>query len=57
MASEQANDLKRSVQALKAHWKSGAPKNMRAAFAEDPNRFSRYSLGLDDLLLDWSKCQ
>ena len=56
MASEQANDLKRSVQALKAHWKSGAPRNMRAAFAEDPKRFSRYSLGFDDLLLDWSKC-
>ncbi len=56
MASEQANDLKRSVQALKAHWKNGAPKNMRATFADDSKRFSRYSLQLDDLLLDWSKC-
>ncbi|TXR48310.1 glucose-6-phosphate isomerase [Phyllobacterium endophyticum] len=56
MASEQASDLKRSVQALKAHWKSGAPKNMRTAFAQDPKRFARYSLGFDDLLLDWSKC-
>ncbi|UXN61608.1 glucose-6-phosphate isomerase [Phyllobacterium zundukense] len=56
MASGQANDLKRSVQALKAHWKNGAPKNMRATFADDPKRFSRYSLQLDDLLLDWSKC-
>ncbi len=29
---------------------------MRATFADDPKRFSRYSLQLDDLLLDWSKC-
>jgi glucose-6-phosphate isomerase len=56
MASEQASDLERSVQALKAHWKSGAPKNMRTAFAQDPKRFARYSLGFDDLLLDGSKC-
>ncbi|UGY10347.1 glucose-6-phosphate isomerase [Phyllobacterium pellucidum] len=56
MASEQANEVKRSVKALKDHWKNGAPRNMRSAFAEDPKRFSRYSLELDDLLLDWSKC-
>ena len=56
MASGQANDLKRQVLALKAHWKKGAPKDMRATFADDPKRFSRYSLQLDDLLLDWSKC-
>ena len=53
MASEQANSIKRSVQALKAHWKNGAPRNMRDAFAEDKKRYSRYSLNLDDLLLDW----
>ncbi|MEI4481543.1 MULTISPECIES: glucose-6-phosphate isomerase [unclassified Phyllobacterium] len=56
MASEQANSIKRSVQALKTHWKNGAPRNMRDAFAEDKKRYSRYSLNLDDLLLDWSKC-
>lgn len=56
MASEQADSIKRSVQALKAHWKSGAPRNMRETFAEDKKRYSRYSLNLDDLLLDWSKC-
>ena len=56
MATVKANDLRGSVQALKAHFKSGAPKNMRATFMEDPKRFSRYSLSLDDLLLDWSKC-
>ncbi|MGH6858662.1 MAG: glucose-6-phosphate isomerase [Phyllobacterium sp.] len=56
MASEQTNGRKRSVQALKAHWKNGAPRNMRETFAGDAKRFSRYSLALDDLLLDWSKC-
>jgi glucose-6-phosphate isomerase len=45
-----------AVAALKNHWQDGAPKDMRAAFASDPGRFSRYSLSLDDLLLDWSKC-
>ena len=29
---------------------------MRAAFAADPGRFGAFSLTLDDLLLDWSKC-
>ncbi|MCO4317072.1 glucose-6-phosphate isomerase [Phyllobacterium sp. 21LDTY02-6] len=29
---------------------------MREVFASDKKRFSRYSLALDDLLLDWSKC-
>jgi len=29
---------------------------MRAAFGEDPDRFRKFSLTLDDLLLDWSKC-
>jgi glucose-6-phosphate isomerase len=29
--------------------------NMRALFAADPQRFSRYSLGLDDILFDYSK--
>ncbi len=56
MASEQANSIKRSVQALKAHWKNDAPRNMREAFDDDKKRYSRFSLNLDDLLLDWSKC-
>ena len=29
--------------------------DMRAAFAADPTRFERFSLRLDDMLLDWSK--
>jgi len=53
-----ADDSKaKAIGALKAHWQSGAPHDMRAAFAGDPQRFSRFSLRLDDLLLDWSKCQ
>lgn len=46
------------VTALKAHWQTVAQKqNMREAFTADPQRFERYSLKLDDLLLDWSKCR
>jgi glucose-6-phosphate isomerase len=31
-------------------------EDLRAAFAADPQRFSRYSASLDDLLMDYSKC-
>ena len=41
---------------LKAHRASGAPKDMRKAFAEDPQRFKMLSTNLDGFLLDWSKC-
>jgi glucose-6-phosphate isomerase len=33
-----------------------APKDMRAAFANDPDRFAKFSAVDGDLLLDWSKC-
>ena len=33
-----------------------APKDMRAAFAADPDRFAKFSAAEGDLLLDWSKC-
>lgn len=33
-----------------------APKSMRKAFADDPKRFTTFSLSDGDLLLDWSKC-
>ncbi|WP_420959295.1 glucose-6-phosphate isomerase [Brucella sp. IR073] len=49
-------EIAEAVAALKAHWQNGALRDMRAAFAADPERFARYSLSLDDLLLDWSKC-
>src|SRR5690606_8406210 len=29
---------------------------MRAAFADDPGRFAKFSIADGDLLLDWSKC-
>ncbi|MGL3608391.1 glucose-6-phosphate isomerase [Rhizobium sp. G187] len=31
-------------------------EDLRAAFAADPGRFSRFSASLDDLLMDYSKC-
>ncbi|GGA79186.1 glucose-6-phosphate isomerase [Brucella endophytica] len=49
-------EIAEAVAALKAHWQNGALRDMRAAFADDIKRFARYSLSLDDLLLDWSKC-
>ncbi|HEV7414576.1 MAG TPA: glucose-6-phosphate isomerase [Tianweitania sediminis] len=44
-----------AIEALRVHHAS-SPRDMRAAFAEDPQRFARFSAELDDLLLDWSKC-
>jgi glucose-6-phosphate isomerase len=41
--------------ALQAHQRELAHVQMRDLFAADPGRFSRYSLRLDDLLLDYSK--
>jgi glucose-6-phosphate isomerase len=38
------------------HRSSSAPLDMRAMFAADPGRFEAFSLTLDDLLLDFSKC-
>lgn len=56
MAGSEA--IKANVVALKAHWATIVQtQNMRNAFAADPQRFERYSLRLDDLLLDWSKCR
>ncbi|MDF1599077.1 glucose-6-phosphate isomerase [Mesorhizobium sp. YIM 152430] len=38
------------------HEENRAPVDMRALFAADPGRFEKFSLTLDDLLLDYSKC-
>ncbi len=47
----------RSVLAdLMSHHERDAPKDMRSAFAEDPQRFAAFSARADDLLLDFSKC-
>ncbi|MCS6780102.1 MAG: glucose-6-phosphate isomerase [Geminicoccaceae bacterium] len=41
--------------ALDAHAALARSWSLRALFTEDPDRFDRFSLALDDLLLDWSK--
>ena len=46
-----------AVATLKRHAEANAPVDMRAAFDTDPERFSRHSARLDDMLLDWSKCR
>ena len=42
-------------QALLAHFAANGQLSMRSLFGEDPKRFERFSLSLDDLLLDYSK--
>jgi glucose-6-phosphate isomerase len=42
-------------QALHAHRAANSHLSMRQLFAEDPGRFGRFSMRLDDLLLDYSK--
>jgi len=42
-------------QALQAHFEQISSIKMRDLFSEDPKRFERYSLQLDDFLLDYSK--
>ncbi len=44
-----------SWQALKAHAEDVKKLHMRDLFAEDPERFNRYSLKLNDILVDYSK--
>ena len=51
--SDRLGDL---IAILRSHRTSGGPRDMRAAFASDPDRFDRFSARLDDLLLDVSKC-
>jgi glucose-6-phosphate isomerase len=41
--------------ALKAHRKTWNGRHLRDLFAQDPKRFSRFSIELDDLLFDYSK--
>jgi len=42
-------------QALQAHFEQIRGLHMRQLFSEDPERFTRFSLRLDDFLLDYSK--
>ncbi|WP_026613365.1 glucose-6-phosphate isomerase [Ensifer aridi] len=48
--------MKALVENLKATARETNATDIRAAFAADPNRFSRFSLSLGDLLFDYSKC-
>ena len=47
-------NLEQAVKQLREHRASNAPMDMRAAFAADPERFDRFSIQLDDLLLDYA---
>ncbi len=47
--------MKSIVKALRDAVAETAATDIRAAFVADPDRFSRYSIGLGDLLLDFSK--
>jgi glucose-6-phosphate isomerase len=42
-------------QALADHYQKLSPVHMRTLFAQDPNRFDRFTLRFDDLLFDYSK--
>jgi len=41
---------------LKSHRDSDAVSDLRTAFSADPDRAGRYTVGLDDLRMDFSKC-
>ena len=41
--------------ALAAHRRELADLNMREMFAADPGRFTNFSIGFEDILLDYSK--
>jgi glucose-6-phosphate isomerase len=47
---------KRALDALMQHRAKKPLRDMRQVFNDDPLRFKHFSLGLNDLLLDWSKC-
>jgi glucose-6-phosphate isomerase len=47
---------KRAFDALVLHRAKKGLRDMRQAFNDDALRFKRFSLILDDMLLDWSKC-
>ncbi|RCL02859.1 MAG: glucose-6-phosphate isomerase [Candidatus Tokpelaia sp. JSC189] len=45
-----------ALSALKYHASNDAPFDIRKAFSDDTERFNSFSLKLDDLLFDFSKC-
>ncbi|MDA5637851.1 MULTISPECIES: glucose-6-phosphate isomerase [Agrobacterium] len=48
--------MQATIEKLKATASSTAATDLRAAFAADDKRFSRFSAKFDDLLMDYSKC-
>ena len=44
------------VEQLKSTVSDTNATDIRAAFASDPKRFAKYSMTLDDMLFDYSKC-
>ncbi len=48
--------MQATIEKLKATASSTAATDLRAAFADDDKRFSRFSTKFDDLLMDYSKC-
>ena len=48
--------FEQTLDVLRDHCAHSAPKDMRAAFDSNPDRFKRFSVTLDDLLFDYSKC-
>jgi glucose-6-phosphate isomerase len=44
------------IEQLKSNLAQSGPRDMRAAFAQDPKRAETFSAQLDDFLMDYSKC-
>ena len=40
---------------LEAHFELMRTRHLKTLFAEDPNRFQKFSLKLNDILVDFSK--
>lgn len=55
-ATVETDPLKTAIEALRSHRNESAPHDLRAAFDRDPDRFRRYSIAFEDLLMDYSKC-
>jgi glucose-6-phosphate isomerase len=48
--------IHQALSGLTSHRNNGAVSDIRTAFAADPGRANRYTVGLDDLRMDFSKC-
>ena len=57
MSAAREAAVEAAFRALGRHRETGAPGDMRAAFAADPDRFASFSAAAGDVLLDWSKCR